>query len=311
MKNSELTTMKNSEFLERIDKAYAGYTPEEEDHSSESSISPYFQFLNPQSIAEGIPGLGISKEIANHEDVSFDPDTNWSSAIAEFGDQQKEFWVSQNPRLVVLKRSKKLACLQTDQEIELRDFEKNKNWYYDSLQKLGKEYVKNFVSLVVMPVDTDNNPLCKSPVKLRLTKQAGRDFNLALSKFFGGYKNLVAYLKGQGKQCSSEPWLAVFTPRLKRGKAGTSDGTKSSQSIRIDTDGFTSVSPETYFDLVILPKTDQFFQIQGLRKIAEDMIDRPIEQALIDNQEFDYQPLDYVEESRRLAAATDYDIDNL
>ena len=280
MKSNALAKTNNSELspeemaaAAKIAGNFEGYTPDEEDLKPENKVAPYFQFLNPQSVYKGQPGLAIKAEIA--ESIGFQPTASWKQTTAKFGGNYEEFWVSQSPNLIILKRSRKLASVTTEENYEIRDYESHKQWYFQNLESLGKERVKNFVSIVCVPVDENHSPIALEPIKCRLLKQVGRDFTEAHSNFWGGYKTTVKKLKIMGVNAASEPWMAVFKPQFAEGFAETSDGKKSSASLRIDADGFTPVTVLNFDDLVIQPNNPLHSEIKIFRTLAEEIIDKP------------------------------------
>lgn len=281
MKNNALVAKTNNPGLspEEIAAAasiagnFQGYTPDEEDLKPEGKVAPYFQFLNPQSVHEGQPGLGIKTELA--ESIGFQPTSDWKKTTAKFGGDYEDFWVSQSPSLLVLKRSLKLASVTTEETFEIRDYETHKKWYFQNLESLGKECVKNFVSIVCLPLDDNYSPIALEPIKCRLVKQVGRDFTETHSKFWHTYKTTVRKLKMLGINVASEPWMAVFKPRFHQGFAETSDGKKNSASLRINADGFTPVTILNFNDLVIQPNSPLHSEIKIFRNLAEQIADKP------------------------------------
>jgi hypothetical protein len=210
---------------------------------SDSDVVPFAQWFNPQ---KGIIGLGIRKDQA--EIANFTPDKRWELKSVEFDTKKEEFYVSVNPRIIVLNATSKTRELSNCNPIYMVNETTGETSLFKK-EAYTSEY-KAFSYLVFCVVSEDGK-LISEPIRLKTKSKSHMTLWNHYKSGEDSFSNqLLAYLKTQG--VSIPPGkipvcelfaFSIFEPKMEKGKVSSAMDGKSSPACLVT--GFNPVTDKT------------------------------------------------------------------
>lgn len=225
---------------------------------------PYCQFLNASSQKYG---LGITSH--NAELAEFELTENWNIVEHEFDDgTQETLFVTHQPRLLVLNRSKPLM----QDNFETVPYNK---------AKFAQSNYKAFSYAIVWFLDRDNQAISSLPFRLKCSGYSGVTFlknysyynnpNSFCKKFLQTYKNLT------GDEATEKNNIfyahAVYQPKLLRSKATSSVNGQSSFAVM--TDSFVEPTSANFTDLIVKNGSELSTKIKEYIEITKSWLNEP------------------------------------
>lgn len=145
-----------------------------------SQIIPWCQMINPRHGMDGMQPHGLAIKLDNATAVGFQPDENWQQVEHEFSSGVETVFISNAPRLVIVRRGP-LSVKDRETGHKLGTLKEN----YDAFLA-DKLKFKTFTRHLIYLVGENKKFLHESPLQLTLSGVAGASFSKSYCEFQQG-----------------------------------------------------------------------------------------------------------------------------
>lgn len=145
-----------------------------------SQIIPWCQMINPRPGMDGMQPHGLAIKLDNATAVGFQPDENWQQVEHEFSSGVETVFISNTPRLVIVRRGP-LSVKDRETGHKLGTLKEN----YDAFLA-DKLKFKTFTRHLIYLVGENKKFLHEYPLQLTLSGVAGTSFSKSYCEFQQG-----------------------------------------------------------------------------------------------------------------------------